>query len=270
MILPSNDIRVYDNSLAEDKSFFTGGLNLQQLNFDPLISGYAFIIWDKLPKWVEDAYPGFRKMTEKNFKGFDGISDIELQTQSYSYGFNNNEYNVAAGITKNNTEFTLKHQEYSGSAIKNMYQFWISGIADPETGIATYPRKYGIDYAAKNHTGSLTYIVTRPDANNVDMKNIEFAAYFTNVFPTKIPLGHFAYSAGDHNLTEIDAPFKGNMHIGPKVDAWAAEQLRKAYTFVTEDMFDPSNGGNYAGNTIVDYNPEGGITGSGLGDQIET
>lgn len=270
MILPSADIRVYDNSLTKDNSFFTGGLNLQQLEFDPIITGYAFIIWDSVPKWVSDNFPGFISMTQKNFKSFDGIADMELQTQAYQYGFSNNEYNVAAGITKGNTEFTLKHQEYSGSPIKNMYQFWVSGISDPETGIATYPAKYKIDYAAKNHTGSLLYVMTRPDANNVNLKNVEFAAYYTNVFPTKIPLGHFNYAQGSHDLVEIDIPFKGTMHIGPKVDAYAVKKLKTTYTFVSEDMFDPTNGGKYSGQTIVDYDPELGITGSGLGSQIIT
>lgn len=270
MILPGSELRVYDNSLANSNSFFTGGLNLQKLEFDPLVTGYAFIIWVKVPTWVNSVFPGFRAMTEKNFKGFDGLSDIELQTQSYNYGFANNDYNVAAGITKGNTEFTIKHQEYSGNPIKNAYTYWVSGIADPETGIPTYPVVHGLDYAAKNHTGALLYIVTRPDANNVNMNNIEFAAYISNVMPTKIPLAHLNYSQGSHDLVELDIPLKGNLHIGPKVDAFAHKMLKNAYTFVTEDMFDPENGGNYTGKSIADYTPGGGISGSGTGDTIVT
>lgn len=266
MITSGNEIRVYDNSLAKDKSFFTGGLNLQKLEFDPLITGYAFIIWVKVPKWVEDAYPGFKAMTQKNFKAFDGLADIELETAQYQYGFGNGEYNVAGGIQKQNTEFTLKHEEYSGSPIKNMYQYWVSGIRDPETDIATYARKAGVEYAAKNHTGSLLYIVMRPDVNNIDKKNIEFAAYYTNVFPTRIPLGHLNYQQGDHNQVEIDIPFKGNMHISPKIDNYARKLLKSsAYSFVTEDMFDPEKS-DIAGETISDYTPGSGITGSNLGD----
>lgn len=270
MILPSSDIRVFDNSLASDNSFFTGGLNLQRLEFDPIVTGYAFIIWTKIPTWVQSNFPGFASMTQKNFKGLDGINDMELQTGTYAYGFSNNEYHVNTGIQKQNNEFTLKHQEYSGSPIKNMYQFWVSGIADPETGISSYPAKYGLDYAAKNHTGSLLYIMTRPDANNVGKNNIEFASYWTNVLPTKIPIGHLDYTQGTHELVEIEMPMKGTMHIGPKVDAFAKEKLKSAYTFVTEDMFDPATNGTYSGATIADYNPEMGITGSGLGEQIQT
>jgi hypothetical protein len=264
MIKPGN-IRVYDSQLATQQSFFTGGLNLKQLAFDPLVTGYAFIIWTKLPSWVVSDYPGFKALTEKNFKGFSGLSDIELQTQQYQYGFNNNEYNVAAGITKSNTDFSVKHEEFSGSPIKNAYQHWVSGIADPETGIATYPKIYGLEYAAKNHTGELMYIVTRPDVNNTEKKNIEFAAYYTNVLPTKIPISHFEYSQGDHNQVELEQAFKGNMHISAKVDNYAKKLLANTYSFVTEGLFNPeisNNGGRY----LSEFDTNNGSSQQGLGD----
>lgn len=270
MVLPSKDIRVYDNNLAMQNSFFTGALNLQKLEFDPIVTGWAFIIWTKIPFWVQQEFPGFKAMTQKNFKELGGISNIELQTAAHTYGFNNNEYHVHTGLSKGNTEFTLKHQEFSGSPLKNGYQFWVTGINDPEVGIATYPAVYGVDYAAKNHTGALMYIMTRPDANNVKMRNIEFACYYTNVFPTIDPIGSYNYTQGSHDLIEVNQTFKGTFHFGPKTDSYAVELLKQTYTFVTDDMFDPTNGGNYTGQTIADYNPEGGISGSGLGDQIKT
>ena len=112
MIMPGN-IRVFDANLASNESFYNGTLNFKQLEFDPLITGYAVIIWDKVPSWVESEYKGFRAMTQKNFKGLTGLEDMQLETREYEYGFNNNQYNFVGGITKNNTEFTLRHQEYS-------------------------------------------------------------------------------------------------------------------------------------------------------------
>lgn len=270
-ILPSDKIRVYDSSMATDDSFFTGGLNLQKLEFDPLVTGTAFIIWTKIPNWVESTFSGFKAMTQKNFKAFDGISDIELATGAYEYGFANNEYHAATGITKQNTDFTITHQEYSGSPIRNMYSFWVTGIRDPETGIATYPKRFGVDYAAKNHTGELLYIVTRPDANNIDMKNIEFAAYYTNVMPTKVPLGHTNYSQGTNDLVTLDITFKGNFHFGAHVDDFAHEMLKKTYTFITDDLFKPEedNAGEYKGK-IGDFGAQTGISGKGLGHDIKT
>lgn len=259
MIKPGNGVYKYDNTLANNKSFFTGHMNLQRLEFDPFIGGYAFIYWVKLPKWVTMKYPGFKDMTQKNFKSFDGISDIDLQAEDYTHTFNSNGYGVASTIQKNNTDFTIKHQEFSGSPIRNMYQFWVSGIRDPRTDIATYPRMFGCDYAAKNHTGELLYIVTRPDANNVkdeSINNIEFAAYYTNVFPTKIPLGHLNYSQGDHSLAEIDIPFRGTMNISAKVDDFAKKTLKNLYSFVAEGMFDPDDSDDTYGETLANF-PDG-------------
>ncbi|AMS01211.1 virion protein [Bacillus phage AR9] len=264
-MIKQGNVRVFDSSLAQQQSFFTGGLNLKQLAFDPLVTGYAFIVWTKLPKWIVQEYPGFKAMTEKNFKGFTGLEDMELQTQQYQYGFANNDYNVAAGITKNNTEFTLRHQEYSGSPIKNMYQFWVSSISDPETGIATYPKVYGMEYAAKNHTGELMYIVTRPDVNNTEKRNIEQAVYYTNVMPKRIPLSHFDYTQGEHNLVELEIPFSGNMHISSKVDNYAKKLLATTYSFVTAGLFDPEKA-NVGGRYLSEFNNSAGSVQQGLGD----
>lgn len=258
-------IRAFDNSIASNDGFFKGSPNFQTLEFDPLITGYAFIIWTKLPAWVEEEFPGFKDMTQKNFKAFSGLSDIELAAGEVQYGFTGNAYSVATNITKGNTEFTLRHNEFSGSPIKNMYQLWVSGIRDPESGIATYPKKYGVEYAAKNHTGELMYIMTRPDANNVDKSNVEFAAYYTGVFPTRIPLGHLNFEEGSHDAQSIEIPFKANLHLSPKVDEHAQELLQTTYAFKSMAHFDPEDNAS-GGSELPDYPTSGGVTGSGTGD----
>ena len=264
MIMPGN-IRVFDANLASNESFYNGTLNFKQLEFDPLITGYAVIIWDKVPSWVESEYKGFRAMTQKNFKGLTGLEDMQLETREYEYGFNNNQYNFVGGITKNNTEFTLRHQEYSGSPIKNMYQHWVTNIMDPETGISPYGRKYGLDYSAKNHTGSLLYIVLRPDVNNIEKKNIEFACYWTNVFPKKLPIAHFEYSQGTRDQVEIEMPFSGTLHISAAVDNYAREKLKESYSFITCGMFDPQNL-NQGAKDITVFDTNTGSSQQGLGD----
>ena len=266
MIKPGKDLRVFDNSLAQNKSFYTGSMNLQTLEFDPFVSGYSFILWTKVPDWVEQEYPGFRAMTQKNFKAFQGIEDMELTTNDYSHTFNENMYQTAATITKNNNRFQITHQEFSGNPIKNMYQFWVTSIRDPRTGIATYPKIYGKEYAAKNHTGELLYIQTRPDVNNVEKNNIEFAAYYTNVMPTRVNLTHHNYTMGSHEEAQIEQEFTGNINISPQVDAFAKEMLRTTYSFVSEGMFDPDRQSNVAGANLAEFNGNKGITGSGNGD----
>jgi len=226
---------------AAKASFFNGFMNTALLEFDPLISGFSFVKWTVIPKWVIDKFKNFREMTEKNFKSFGGISDIELESQTMTHGFNANEYNYASGTKKGNSEFTMKHQEFSGSPIRNMYQYWISGIRDPETGIATYARAANTDYAAKNHTGELCYIVTRPDANNVDKNNIEFACYYTAVFPTRILLSQFNFDNGTHDGFEYEQTFKGVFHASQKIDQYASQILKeKTYGIAEMAYFDPA------------------------------
>lgn len=239
----SNSIIVFDTNIATQNYFFNGSFNTLELDFDPLINGYSFFKWTRVPQWVTDAYPGFKAMTEKNFKEGFSLGDIELETLAMTHGFNANEYNYASGIKKNNTDFNIKHQEFSGSPIRNMYQYWITGIRDPETGIATYAKAVSTEYSAKNHTGEIIYIVTRPDANNVDTNNIEFACYYSAVIPTKIQLSQFSHAIGTHNEVEYDQSFKGCFHMSAAIDAYAKTVLaNQVYGFREMNEFDPNLG----------------------------
>lgn len=266
MILPSKGQRVFDSDIAKNKWFYNGHMNLQTLEFDPYVTGYSFVIWTKIPFWVRQTFPGFKAMTEKNFKGFQGLENMELTTNDYMHTFNGNNYRTAASITKGNTGFQMTHQEFSGSPIKNMYQYWVSGIRDPRTGIATYPKIFNCEYKAKNHTGELMYIQTRPDANNVGKNNIEFAAYYTAVMPTRIPVDHHNYTMETHEEVQIEQDFAGNMEISPRVNEYAKTLLNTSYSFIEQGMFDPLSP-KKAGSTINDFDwNQGGITGSGNGD----
>ena len=211
----------------------------------------AVIIWTRFPKWVADIYPDIKEITQKNFAGFDGLADIELATAGVTEGFASNEYHVAQNMGAKPSSFNLKHLEYSGSYIKNAYSYWVSGIRDPRTGIATYPKAHNMEYKAINHTAELMYIVLRPDANNYDHKNIEFAAYWTAVMPKKIPLAHFNYTKATQNVPiEIDMPFSGIMHIGPAID-------KAAHT-----LFNENKNHNFDWQTEADWVPENDKPGS--------
>lgn len=208
--------------------FYHGTTNTDKLYYDPLVTGFGMIMFTRFPGWVDQVFPHARQLLQKNFAGLDGIADIELGTADVQEGFSQNGYQVAQNIGAKTNNFSLKHLEYSGSLISRIYNFWVSGIRDPDTGIATYPKMFGIDYAAYNHTCEMMYVSLRPDANNFENKNvIEFAAYFTAAFPKKISIGHFNYAKASQNgPVEIDQNFSGVMHIGPGVDALATRLLR--------------------------------------------
>lgn len=214
-------------------NLFTGVWRLGNDNinrFDPFIPGYATVIWTKLPVFMDDSsQKQFRALTEKNFKAFSGLSDISLEVESLAHGFTGNELPVATTIRKENTTFNLRHYELAGSPIRQYYTEWITGIRDPETGLATYNGKIKdqtYQYSMKNHTGELLYIVTDPSNAVGGASGIEFACYYTNVFPTKIPLDHLNYSSGDHGLVETDIEFRGNFHMSKDINDMAVKAMQ--------------------------------------------
>lgn len=240
---------IYAEANSAKANFWTGDFNTNEQYYDPLLVGHAFIIWTRFPSWVTEEFPNFKSLSQKNFAGFDGLADIELTTAASTEGFAANEYHVAQSLGAKPSTFNLKHLEYSGSPIKNAYQHWVTGIRDPRTGISTYPKQYGLDYRAWNHTAELMYIVTRPDANNYEGDKakdiIEFACYWTAVMPKKIALAHFNYTKATQTVPiEIDMPFSGVMNISEKVDEAAVTLLRAGqhgFSFEEENEYVPEN-----------------------------
>jgi hypothetical protein len=234
---PSSAINKYLGT-PTNASFFQGHFNSTQIDRDPLITGYAFIKWLSVPSWVNENVEGgagaFQAQTEKNFRALTGMTDIELATVQVQEGFSNSENHFAGG-SQMFQGFTLSHREYSGSPIRRAYTHWVAGVRDPVTNIATYPAKYGLEYSAKNHTGELLYIVTRPDANNVtNAKIIEFACLYTMVMPTRIHLNQFNFTSGTNDGVEpLEQQFVGIPHISAAVDDLAVSKLNLIYPFMT-------------------------------------
>jgi hypothetical protein len=229
-----NDLEVIKGATS---TFFTGVDDLINLPFDPIVTGYAFVWWVQLPSWFEKDpdLKYFKQMTQKNFRSFQNIANIEMTSVEQQTGFANRSFDVAAGITTGNTEFTMAHKEYSGGIMRKMYQKWITYIRDPRTGISLYPRLFNVDYGARNHTGQLLYVVVRPDVTNTDKDIVEFAAFYSNVMPTTIPLGDlYNYEQGNQESPIVTITFKGFIELGPDVEAYAKKMLKDEILKVTD------------------------------------
>jgi hypothetical protein len=271
MIIPDTDSTTYKTGKSiiensKESNFWQGTYNSSEMFYDPLITGYAFIVWTRLPVWVTNQFNNFAALTQKNFAGFDGFSDLEINTAGFTAGFTTNELHIAQNMGAKPNSFNIKMAEFSGSPMTAMWQYWVSGIRDPETGVATYPSLSSpkLDYSLKNHTGELMYIVTRPDADNVDMNNIEFAAYFTCVMPKRINMGHWNFTKGSQETPiEIEQPLSAIVHWGPKVTKKAKTLLKSniGFKFLHENDWNPdgTENGNKNG---VSRSP---ITNGGLG-----
>lgn len=261
-------------------NLFTGVWRLDQNNlnrFDPFIAGYAAIIWTALPAFFDKAEAGkdssnfrsqFKYFTERNFKSFSGISDLSLEAEDISNGFAGNSLGVATNMKKENTSFTLRHYELAGSPVREMYQFWITGIRDPETGIATYHGAIAsgeLQYSMMNHTGELLYVVTDPSFASGGSTGIEFAAYYTNAFPTKIPQDQLNYSSGDHGVSEIDVEFRACFHIGSAINNLAVSAMEKYKLNKTySDYGNLSNGGELGSGIAISKSSTDEFVGYGI------
>lgn len=235
-------------------SFFTGVDDQINLYLDPIVTGYAFIYWVDLPDWFnEDAdLKYFKQLSEKNFRSFQGINSIELNTSQLQTGFAGHEINVVTGVSRQNTEFQIGHKEFSGSPMTKMYQKWISMIRDPRTGVALYPKLYNVEYGARNHSGQLLYIMTRPDATNAGKNVVEYACFYSNVVPTNVPLDSlYNFEIGSQDSPQIEITFKGFPEIGPNVNAYAEKILKEKIMSKNGDSFIPFVD-MYNSNTIED------------------
>lgn len=219
-------------------TYFTGIDNLIDAKLTRYVSGYAYIYWVRTPEFFnqDDDLKYFAALTQKNFRGFSGLNDIQLNKSTEQSGFAGNEYNIITGISRANTNFTIQHNEYSGGVMTKMYEKWISLIRDPRTGLAVYPSMYGVDYSSYNESGELLYIVVRPDANNSTTDILEKAVLYTNVTPTNVPLGHYNYTGpGQQDSPELSIDFTGVPEMGPYVDEFARKILKEHILNYTSD-----------------------------------
>ena len=217
-----------DTVSGTTSSFFTGVDDTVNLYLDPFVTGYAFIYWVEVPSWFEkdDDLKYFKQLTQKNFRSFQGVGAFDLSTVTTQSGFAGHEINYAGLLSRSNTEFTISHKEYSGGVMRKLYQKWVSMIRDPRTGIALYPKLFGVEYGARNHSAQLLYIVTRPDVTNTEKKIVEYACFYSNVIPTNVPLDSlYNFEIGSQDSPTIDISFRGVPEIGPDVEEYAANIL---------------------------------------------
>ena len=226
--------KIIKNDLSKiagmNNTFFTGVDDLSREHIlDPYVSGFAYCRIVGLPSWFEkdEDLKHFKDLFHRNFRSFNGVSNMTVNFAQHQTGFANHNYDVVSGISRGNEEFTVGHKEYSGGVMRKMYQKWVTYVRDPRTGIALYPNAFDVEYSSANHTAEILYMVVRPDAINSKSDNvIEYAAYYSNVFPREIVLDQYNYTQGENNSNTFDQQFSGFVEIGPDVDAYALDVLR--------------------------------------------
>jgi len=236
---------------------------------DPYISGYSFIKFYGVANLLsqieylygqayKDEYEKFFTLMERTVKEVQGLNDLDLGTAGIQGGFTANEHHYPTEISKNVNDITLKFQELSGGIYNTKFESWVTGIRDPETGLYMFK-----DYGLKHYSVEMLYVNTSPAVGTADDKaranSLENAFYFTCMFPTRVFYGHHNYSSGSHDAnTEIDQPFKCNIHYGKGVKEFAKKYLATPEFYdnlisSTKFVYDGSSTG-FGTNTKANFN----------------
>ena len=214
-------------------SLFLGGLNVKAKaleQYDPLKTGYTRIFMVQMPKFMNKILPiatkNFKHMIEYGFKSIDGIQNLTMEYEAITGGYAGRSFEIPTIMKDETNAITIKLQEMSGSPVREYVEMWLTGIADPHTGMAHYHGAMdgdnGLEYAQSNHTAEAIYVST--DATG---KNIEFACLLSNMIPKVVKRDQFNYESGTHNTVEYDVEYTCTMYTSPDVNTVATKLLDK-------------------------------------------
>lgn len=231
----SNAYKNTHNNMTQ-YSLFLGGLNATRQvleQYDPLRTGYGRLFMIRPPHFVDMKMPDqmkkFKHILEYGNKGVSGNGDISVETDPFSGGYAGRSVDIPTIAKDDTNEITIKVYEFSGSPVREVLQFWINGVSDIQTGLATYgwdgtrsDKVGGLDITNANHTAEFIYVATDPSG-----RKVEYAALYANCFPKGVQLSHFNYEAGNHDLVELDVAFSCIRYMSPQINRRATQLLYK-------------------------------------------
>lgn len=216
-------------------SLFLGGLNVTSkalAQYDPLRTGYARLFFVRMPKFMEVILPDktkqFRHLLEYGFTRVDGIGNTTLDFDQMTGGYAGRSFEIPTVAKEDTTAITISLYEFSGSPVREYINMWISGIADPYTGIGHYhgamEEDPTITYAQYNHSAECFYVTTDPTGRET---GIEYACLLTNMVPKQVKNDHFNYESGNHPTVTVDVEFTATKYESPQINEIAKYLLSK-------------------------------------------
>lgn len=243
-----SNINMYTGTNLRNYSFFVGGTNTKHQvlhEFTPLKTGYARLFVLRLPEFLWHLFPrrskNFRHILEYCTVGVDGIADLQLETEQVGGGYANRQMDVGTRTTDETNEITIKLYEFSGSPVREYLDLWMTGIADPQTGLAHYHGALqiagkglkndennsintNIKYNQANHTMEMLYVNTDPTGLEDYVQN---AALITNMMPKTSKRSHFNYESGQHEVVQLDVPFTAVKYESTQINELAKAFIKK-------------------------------------------
>jgi len=217
-------------------SLFVGGLNATKRaieQYDPLRLSSPRIFFVKMPPFLkalsEEKTKNFKHLLEYGFVSVNGLSNITLETDQITGGYNGRSFDVATFSRDDTNEITIRLYEFSGSPVREYLSLWVTGISDNLTGYGHYHgarEKNGklMRYSQANHTAEAIYV--RPDPTGRS-DSIEYACLFCNMMPKLIDIDHFNYESGSSPIIQIDIPFTCVKYESADINRIAVKLMEK-------------------------------------------
>lgn len=230
------NIKHYNKADITNYSLFLGGINathqsLQQ--YDPLKTGYNRIFLVKMPVFMEKIMPDqtkrFRHLVEYGFTKIDGIQNTSLEFEGVTGGYAGRQFEVGTVAKDETNAITISLYEFSGSPVREYLDMWITGIADPHTGLGHYhglldDTSANVKYAQHNHVMEAIYVATDPTGRS---DGVEYACLLTNMIPKTVRKDQFNYESGTHGLVQLDVEFTAVKYESPQINTIAKSLVDK-------------------------------------------
>jgi hypothetical protein len=162
----------------------------------------------------------WRYIIEDTATELSGIQDYTFDTIQKTHGAIRQNSTYGGIFKETNGEFTIKVPETAGQLVRKAIDYWIYGMSDPKTGVATY---YGKDVRDLQPNKSMTilYVLLGPTCRPHD---IEYACIWHDAILTSPKHAHNNSGAiGEAGSgTEHDLTFNGIFDRGPQVDLLAS------------------------------------------------
>lgn len=234
-----NDYALKPNNLSSYTSF-RGVTDFSQIGyFNQYETGYQFLSVLQMPRFmdklaevgnagVKNAHNAFRNMLENEFRGLEGLPDIQADTYEITDGINS--VRMINRVTED-TAITVSMQffEKQGSLIERYSEYYLTGIKDLKTQAKTYHgliRNGLMEPSLENEVFTLLFYAT-----DNTMLRIERAVLLCNCQLTKAESSMYNGSRADINNHEVTVEFNCFPVRGVLVDR-AAKTLLEDITGV--------------------------------------
>lgn len=188
---------------------------------DPYVTGYHFIMFQKLPPLLSKYAGGLEEDEIRNLLSGACLSVTPpggtLNKVEFT-GLGGIKWSVPANIDYGNS-VSIKFLEFNGTPILNIFHGWVKMIRDYRTGTTDLvDGDNGGGYTKRSYAGLMFYWTTAPDAATV-----EYYACYDGVFPTKDPQDLFTSDV--ETVGRLDAEIEFNVDYIWHED-WVKEQCQ--------------------------------------------